>query len=158
MSPGQIASVLSMGVFVGLLGTGAVAFLGRNVNRPFALIIGMSGSALSCLLLGYATNLALFAAGVVSYWIFTMFLYSYLQGTAAILDATGRVGTLGGGLERLGYAVGAAVAGVLAEHTTYSATGALGFVACVLGLAGFPTLFRALRRHGGESLSFTGDY
>jgi hypothetical protein len=149
LPPKQIAAVLSIGVFVGLLGTGAVALLGRNVNRCGALIVGIGGSGLSCLLLGFATNLGLFAAGVFSYWVFTMFLYSYLQGTAAILDATGRVGTLGGGLERLGYAVGTAIAGVLAEHTTYSSTGVLGFVSCALGLAvGYPSLFRALKRIG----------
>jgi len=145
LPPEQIALVLSTGVFVGLLGTGAGAILGRNVNRPVALIVGISGSGLSCLLTGFATNLLLFAAGVMAYWVFTMFLYSYLLGSAAILDDTGRVGTLGGGLERLGYAVGTATAGVLADHVSYSATGVLGFVGCALGLfIGFPSLFRAL--------------
>jgi predicted MFS family arabinose efflux permease len=157
LPPTQIAAVLSIGVFVGLLGTGAVAVLGRNVNRPRALIVGLIGSGLSCLLLGYAANLALFAAGVFSYWIFTMFLYSYLQGTAAILDTTGRVGTLGSGLERLGYAVGTAIAGVLAAHTTYSSTGLLGLASCVLGLVvGCPSLFRALKALGGGSSTGQG--
>jgi hypothetical protein len=35
-----------------------------------------------------------------------MFLYCYLPGSAAQLDATGRVGTLGGGLDRLRYGTG----------------------------------------------------
>lgn len=144
----QIALVLSAGVFVGLLGTGAAAILGRRVNRPWALSIGMCGSGVSCLMFGFATNLPLFAAGTFMYWIFYMFLYSYLLGTAAILDTAGRVGTLGGGMERLGYALGAAAGGVLADHATYSSTGVLGFVGCMLGLAlGFPSLFRALRHH-----------
>jgi predicted MFS family arabinose efflux permease len=111
----------------------------------------MCGAGLSCLLLGFATNLSLFAAGVSAYWIFSMFLYSYLLGTAAILDPTGRVGTLGSGVERLGYAVGSGLGGFLAEHVTYSSTGVLGFVGCMLGLTfGFPGLFRALPRRRGN--------
>jgi len=149
LTPGAIATALSAGVFVGLLGTLAAAVLGRKVNREWALIIGMCGSGLSCLLLGFASNLALFALGVCGYWIFYMFLYSYLLGTAAALDPSGRVGTLGGGCERLGYALGAGLGGVLAERTTYSATGMLGFIGCAVGMTlGFPSLFKALRKLG----------
>jgi MFS family permease len=146
LPPAQIALVLSAGVFVGLIGTAVAAVLGRRVNRPWALVVGLCGSGLSCLLLGFAANLVVFAAGVFVYWVFYMFLYSYLLGTAAVLDPAGRAGTLGGGLERLGYGVGAGVGGILAEHATYSSTGVLGFCGCALGLAlGCPSLFRALK-------------
>lgn len=141
----QIAWVLSAGVFVGVAGTVAAAMLAGRIDRRLALSIGMIGSGLSCLILGFATNLFWFATGTFVYWIFYMLLYSYLLGTAAVLDPTGRVGTLGGGLERLGYALGAAAGGFLAEHVSYSSTGVLGFIACALGLVfGFPNLFRAL--------------
>jgi predicted MFS family arabinose efflux permease len=153
LPPAQIALVLSAGVFVGLIGTGIAALLGRRVNRPWALIIGMCGSGLSCLLLGFAGDLLMFAAGVFVYWVFYMFLYSYLLGTAAVLDPAGRVGTLGGGMERLGYGVGAGIGGLLAEHATYSSTGVLGFLGCALGLAlGFPSLFQALKIRGTVSV------
>jgi predicted MFS family arabinose efflux permease len=149
LTPGAIATALSAGVFLGLLGTLAAAALGRKVNREWALIIGMCGSGMSCLLLGFASSFIMFAAGVCSYWIFYMFLYSYLLGTAAALDPSGRVGTLGGGCGRLGYALGAGLGGVLAEHTTYSATGMLGFIGCAVGMAlGFPSLFKVLRKLG----------
>jgi MFS transporter, DHA1 family, inner membrane transport protein len=145
LRPEQIALVLSAGVFVGLIGTAVAALLGARVNRGRALVIALCGNGLSCLLLGFATNLVLFAAGVFAYWIFYMFVYSYLLGTAAVLDPAGRVGTLGGGLERLGYALGAGIGGVLAQHASYSSTGVLGFCACLLGPAvGFPSLLRAL--------------
>jgi hypothetical protein len=145
LPPTQIASVLSAGVFVGLLGTGCAAVLGRRLNRAWALSIGICGSGLSCLLLGFATHLVVFAAGVFVYWVFYMFLYSYLLGTAAVLDPTGKVGTLGGGLERLGYALGAGLGGVFAEHWGYASTGLLGFFGCVAAAAvGFPSLFRVL--------------
>jgi hypothetical protein len=152
LPPTQIASVLSAGVFVGLLGTGCAAVLGRRLNRAWALSIGICGSGLSCLLLGFATHLVVFAAGVFVYWVFYMFLYSYLLGTAAVLDPTGKVGTLGGGLERLGYALGAGLGGVFAEHWGYASTGLLGFFGCVAAAAvGFPSLFRVLRYHTAPS-------
>jgi len=152
IEPEAIGVVLSAGVFVGVLGTAAAAFLGGRVHRQRALIGGMLGSGLSCLLLGYAPGLLVFAAGIFVYWICYMFLYSYLLGTAAQLDATGRVGTLGGGMERLGYGVGAWLGGVLAEHAGYAATGALGFAGCILGLViGYPSLFRALARRATAS-------
>lgn len=147
LEPAQIAGVLSSGVFIGLLGTGTAALLGARVNRPAALVVGMCGSAVACLVLGLAWNWASFAAGVALYWIFYMFLYSYLFGTAAVLDPSGRVGTLGGGLERLAYGVGSGLGGVLSEHAGYSVTGYLGSGGCLLGLLiGFPSLFRYLSK------------
>jgi hypothetical protein len=141
----QIALVLSAGVFIGLLGTGAAALLGGTVNRRAALTVGICGSGIACLVLGLAWSLVSFALGVALYWIFYMFLYSYLFGTAAVLDPSGRVGTLGGGLERLGYGVGSGIGGILAEHAGYAATGYLGCAGCLLGLlVGFPSLFRSL--------------
>jgi len=143
----EIATVLSSGLFVGLLGAAAAAALGRRVNRRIALIVGIVGSGLSCLALGLASSLFTFAIDIFAYWIFCMFLYSYLLGTAAVLDSAGRVGTLGGGLEKLGVAGGVFAAGQLAQHATYSATGVLGLACCLLGLTiGFPSVFRALAR------------
>lgn len=145
LQPEQIALVLSAGVLVGLIGTGAAVVLGGRINRVRALLLALCGNGLSCLLLGFATNLVSFAAGVFAYWIFYMFVYSYLLGTAAVLDPAGRVGTLGGGLERLGFALGAGIGGILAQHVSYSSTGVLGFCACLLGPAvGFPSLTRVL--------------
>jgi len=142
-----IGVVLSAGLFVGLFGTLTAAFVVDRVSRSHALIIGMVGTGASCLLLGYSANLASFAAGIFLYLLFYMFLYCYLLGTAAQLDSTGRVGALGGGLERLSYSVGVWIGGLLAEYISYATIGLLGFAGCMLGLVfGFPSLFRALYR------------
>jgi hypothetical protein len=144
----QIASVLSAGVFVGLIGSGTSALLGARVNRSSALLIGMGGVGVACLTLGYAQSLWMYAAGVFLYWIFYMFLYSFLLGTAALLDPAGRLGTLAGGLERMGYAVGAACGGFLTERLSYQSTGLLACGCCLLGLAvGFPSLHAQFRHH-----------
>jgi hypothetical protein len=152
LSPQSIGLVLSTGVFVGVLGTVIAALPGSDKNRRKALLGGIIGTGLSCLLLGYSMNLATFAAGIFSYWIFYMFTYSCLLGTAARLDPTGRVGALGGGTERLGYGVGAWIGGVLATHTGYAAIGAFGFGGCVIGIIfGYPSLSRALQATGEKS-------
>lgn len=146
LDPAAIGWVLSAGVFIGLAGTGAAAAFGTRLNRLAALLIGGIGCAVSCALLGFATDLTMYAMGVFVYWIFYMFIYAYLLGTAAFLDPSGRIGTLGGGVERFGYASGAAMAGYLADHSTYSATGILGVSLCLFGMfAGYRSLFRAIR-------------
>ncbi len=147
LPPSQIATVLSLGVFIGLLGTVIAAVLGKRVNRTAALLMGMLGSGGACLLLACATTLSMYVAGVFLYWIFYMFLYAYFLGTAALLDPAGRVGTLAGGLERMGYAVGAGVGGYLTDHASYASIGFLAIGSCVLGAAvGFPSLFREVTR------------
>ncbi|MDB6090723.1 MAG: major facilitator superfamily 1, partial [Gammaproteobacteria bacterium] len=147
LEPKVIGAVLSAGLVVGLLGTALAAFFAGRVRRSRALVVGMVGTGLSCLVVGYSDNLALFVAGEFSYMLSYMFLYCYLLGTAARLDATGRVGSLGGGLERLSYSVGVWIGGFLAQYFGYSMIGILGFTGCMAGLVfGFPSLFRALQR------------
>jgi predicted MFS family arabinose efflux permease len=145
LPPTDIGLVLSSGVLVGVAGTGVAALVSQRLNRRVSLVCGLAGSALACFLIGHATTLVLFATGIFAYWIFTMFLYCFLLGTAAILDKSGRLGTFGSGTERLGYAVGAWMGGLLAQHVSYTSTGTFGCAVCVAGIIiGYPTLFRAL--------------
>jgi hypothetical protein len=145
--PEVIGVVLSAGLFVGLFGTAIAALVGERVRRSHALVVGMAGTGVSCLILGYSESLLVFGAGVFLYMLFYMFLYCYLLRTAAQIDGTGRVGALGGGMERLSYSSGVWIGGLLAEYVSYSTIGLLGFAGCMLGLVfGFPSLFRALHR------------
>ena len=154
----QVATVLATGVLVSLLGTAVAAILGRRLNRRLALTLGIACCGVSCLTVGLAPSLPLYAAGMYGYWMSTMFLYSYLLGTAATLDPSGRVGTLAGGLERLGNALGALLGGVVAEHMSYAATGVLGFIGCMVGLLfGLPMLFRALKARDTLAPCVTAD-
>jgi predicted MFS family arabinose efflux permease len=147
--PTDIGLVLSTGVLIGVLGTALAALFSQRLNRRAALVGGLVGSALSCFLIGHATNLFLFATGMYLFWIFTMFLYCFLLGSAAVLDKSGRLGTLGSGTERLGYAVGAWIGGLLVQHVSYASTGTFACAACLVGVVvGYPSLFRALPRNG----------
>jgi MFS transporter, DHA1 family, inner membrane transport protein len=147
LTPEVIGAVLSTGLAIGLLGTAIAAFTAGRISRSLALVLGMIGTGVSCLLVGYSASLGTFATGELLYMVSYMFLYCYLLGTAAKLDTTGRVGALGAGLERLSYSCGVWIGGLLAESFGYSITGVLGFAGCMSGLVlGFPSLFRALSR------------
>jgi predicted MFS family arabinose efflux permease len=139
----QIGYVLSAGTFAGLLGTGVAAWLGRDVNRMAALVIGLAGSGASCFLIGNAWGLASYAVAILLYWIFYMYLYSYLLGTAAILDPVGRLGTLGSGFERFAFAVGAPIGGLFADVGSFGAVGYIGLLGCCMSI---PLCLTSLRR------------
>jgi len=143
----DVGLILSAGVFMGMLGAVLAAHFSQRLNRRGALTGGLVGSALACLLISHATTALLFAAGVFLFWIFTMFLYCCLLGTAAVLDESGRLGTLGSGTERLGYAVGAWIGGLVVQYVGYASTGTIACAACLLGVVvGYPALFRTLPR------------
>jgi predicted MFS family arabinose efflux permease len=153
---GSIVYVLSIGIFFGIAGTSLAVWFGGSANRVVALGIGLIGTGLSCLAIGYGSTLVVFAGGVIGYWIFSMFLYSYLMGTAAVFDPLGRVGTLCGGLERLAFGVGALAGGLVADHVSYPSVGALAALGSVVAmLAALPILSRALGRRSAAAATAT---
>jgi predicted MFS family arabinose efflux permease len=100
-----------------------------------------------------ATNLWMFATAAVLYWIFTMFVYILLLGTAALLDPTGRLGTFGTGCERLAFAIGAPLGGLMVDYGSYVWVGVAAAIACsVIAPAFLPGLARALAA-GSSALS-----
>lgn len=143
LAPETVGIILSASTFCGIFGTVVAAVTAGRVARIPALLIGLAGTAGACLLLGFAAGMLSYALGVLLYWIFYMFLYSYLLGSAASIDPSGRVGTAGGGFERLGFALGAPLGGMIIDHFSFEAVGVLGAIGCV-GL--LPFCFSALRR------------
>jgi hypothetical protein len=145
----QLGTVLMSGVVVGMLGAGTAALFGGRMNRVLALFLGVCGCAASCVLIGGSTGLLSYTAGIYLYWLAYMFLYSALQGTASMLDESGSLGALGGGCERLGYALGAWAGGVGAEHLSFRTIGVLGAgLSCLGFLVSLPQLRAALTPMG----------
>ena len=146
LSGPTIGLVLSTSAFTGLIGTSLAAVCSTRVNRVAALAVGVVGGGASCLMLALATNLWMFATAAVLYWIFTMFVYILLLGTAAVLDPTGRLGTFGTGCERLAFAIGAPLGGLMVDYGSYVWVGVGAAIACsVIAPAFLPGLSRALR-------------
>ena len=140
-----IGLVLSTSAFTGLIGTSLAAVCSTRVSRVAALAVGVVGGGASCLMFALATNLWMFATAAVLYWIFTMFVYILLLGTAALLDPTGRLGTFGTGCERLAFAIGAPLGGLMVDYGSYVWVGVAAAIACsVIAPAFLPGLARAL--------------
>lgn len=149
LPPLQMGQVLSIGPVLGLLGSVAAAFVNGRVRRSYAFAGSLAGCAFACLLLSFSTSLAAFTAGIWLFWFTNIFFYVYMLGTAAVLDPSGRLATLTGGIERLSYGAGAWLGGTIVEHAGYSAGGLIGFVGCSLGVVlGAPFVFRAVRLRG----------
>jgi hypothetical protein len=134
IDPAVISLILSGSLIFSIAGTGIAAWFGERINRIPSLLLGMTATGLSCLAIGLAPNVIVFGAGVLGYWIFYMFLYCVLLGTAAAMDPTGRVGTAGGGCERMGFAVGAPLGGLVVDHLGYGWLGILGGLCCVIAI------------------------
>jgi predicted MFS family arabinose efflux permease len=98
-----------------------------------------------------ASGLFSFAAAATLYWVCTMFVYVYLLGTAALLDPTGRLGTLGTGCERLAFAVGAPVGGLFVDFGSYAWVGVMAAVACALIAPLFLARLSGVLRAAGEA-------
>lgn len=145
ISPETTGTILSLSALCGIAGTGVAAYFGGRSPRILSMVIGLVGTGISCLMLGFATGAVMFALGVLTYWVFYMYQYSVFLGVAATLDPTGRTGTLGGGCERFAFAVGAPIGGLVADFGSYAMLGVIGFASCVLTIPFFmPAIARRL--------------
>lgn len=153
LSGPTIGLIISTSVFLALVGSGLAALLSTRLDRRAALAIGMIGSGGACLLMTLATGFWGYAIAAGLYWILTIFTYIMMLGTAATIDPTGRLATLGTGCERLAYACGAPVGGFLVDHASFLVLGIVAFTSCaVVGPLCLPALGRMLHRIRNEPL------
>lgn len=131
ISPETTGAILSATTATGVLGTVLAAAVAGRVPRIPAACVGLLGTGLSCLLMGFASGPASYAIGALTYWVFYMFQYPLFLGIAATLDPEGRVGVLGSGCERFAFAVGAPVAGLIGDYGSFRLLGVVGLMACI---------------------------
>ncbi len=142
-----IGSVISTGVFLSLLGSGLAALIGDRIDRRISLGIGLFGTGASCLLMVLSTGLWSYAAAIAFYWIFTILFYVMMLGTAAVIDPSGRLATLGTGVERLAYAFGAPIGGLFVDFGSFLWIGIFAVGTCsVLAPICLAGLNRSVRR------------
>lgn len=130
LSAPAIGAVLSISVFLSLIGSGLAALISDRIDRRAAIAIGLFGTGASCLLLALSTGLWTYAAATSLYWIFTILFYVLMLGTAAAIDPTGRLATLGTGCERLAFAVGAPIGGLFVDLGSFLWIGMLAVITC----------------------------
>lgn len=147
LSGPTIGLVLSTSVFMSLLGSGLAAFASDRIGRATAVGIGLVGGGGACLMLALANGLWVYALAATLYWIFSIFFYVLMLGTAAAIDPTGRLATLGTGFERLAFAFGAPIGGMFVDLGSFLWIGLLALTTCsILAPLCLPALSRAVRR------------
>ncbi|GBQ69773.1 hypothetical protein GLUCOINTEAF2_0203114 [Komagataeibacter intermedius AF2] len=128
--------------------------LADRLRRDVFLTLTLLGVGIGGLLACSAGNAWIYTTGVIIYWNCSMLSYAWLLGSAATLDHTGRVGTFCGGMDRMGYALGAPIGGLIVDHASFTTLGIAGFVACVISMPiGLPILFREIRQHQREDMT-----
>lgn len=142
-----IGVILSVSVFMALVGSGLAAFVSDRLDRATAIGIGLIGGGAICLMLALSNGLWMYAVACVLYWIITIFFYVLMLGTAAAIDPTGRLATLGTGCERLAFAFGAPIGGMFVDFGSFLWIGLLAVGTCsILAPLCLPSLSRALKR------------
>ena len=142
-----IGGVLSASVFMGLLGSGFAALVSDRLDRRWAIGLGLVGGGGCCLLLALSTGLWSYTIAACLYWIFSIYFYVMMLGTAAAIDPTGRLATLGTGCERLAFAFGAPIGGWFVDMGSFLWIGLFAALACsVLAPLCLPALGRTLNR------------
>jgi predicted MFS family arabinose efflux permease len=152
LSPQTIGAVLSASTFVGVGGTLLAAATAGRWPRLQSAALGLIGTGAGCLLFSTAGNTLTFALGALCFWVSSMFFYCVILGTAAALDPSGRVGVSGGGCDRLGFACGAPLGGVIVDHSSFAVLGWASALICILpAFYCLPVLKRALDAKAGQS-------
>ena len=147
LSGTTIGFVLSTSVFMSLIGSGVAAFASDRIGRATAIGIGLVGGGAACLMLALANGLWIYAVAAALYWIFSIFFYVLMLGTAAAIDPSGRLATLGTGCERLAFAFGAPIGGLFVDFGSFLWIGLLAVTTCsILAPLCLPALGRTVRR------------
>lgn len=147
LSGPTIGVVLSTAVFSSLIGSGLAAVASDRIGRATAIGIGLVGGGAACMMLALASGLWIYAVAACLYWIFSIFFYVLMLGTAAAIDPTGRLATLGTGCERLAFAFGAPIGGMFVDLGSFLWIGLLAVGTCsILAPLCLPALARAVRR------------
>ncbi|MFT8990347.1 MAG: hypothetical protein ABF959_08475 [Gluconobacter albidus] len=157
LSADYIVFLSTVGIVSSVLVSFIVGALAQRLRREIILPLTLVGTGVGGLLACCAWDSWSYTAGVIIYWNCSMLSYAWLLGSAAALDHTGRVGTFCGGMDRMGYALGAPLGGLIVDHASFTMLGIAGCVACVVSLPfGLPVLLREIRASGTEGRPASG--
>lgn len=141
-----IVTLSSVGIIAGVLGSFGGAVIATMLPRSVVLLSSLVGVAAACFFSCAAWSPWSYAIAITGFWVFSMLSYAYLLGSAASLDDTGKAGTLCSGMDRLGFALGAPLGGLVVDHGSFLTLALM--AAVVAGLAipfCYPVLHRELR-------------
>jgi predicted MFS family arabinose efflux permease len=145
---GGVLTFYAVAAFVGAL---TASLLHTRLGRLPMLTAAIVGAVLSVGLIGWVPGLVPFAAGVIIFsYIWPLFL-TYLSGTMAVIDPTGRVVAMSVASQCIGMALGPAIGGELAGRYGYVSIAVMALICFAMALALLPPL--VLRMRAAESLA-----
>lgn len=140
-----ISYVLTFYAVAGFAGAFSASILHTHFGRIQLLIATITGAVFSVALIGWASGLFSFAAGVIIFsYIWPLFL-TYMGGTMAAIDSAGRVVAMSVTSQCIGMALGAAIGGELSGRYGYISIPVISMVCFLLALALLPLLAIKLR-------------
>lgn len=131
---GTIGLVLAVTTVVGVSGAGLAAWIGTRFGRTLPLAAGIGTIAAAGLVLGHATTPLAFVAAELAYNTAYLFIAPFLLGTAAAVDAQGRVAAATGGAVLVGGAVGPGLGGIAVAWGSYPPLAWLFLACCGAGI------------------------
>jgi len=134
MSPNEIGATSAIAYLLSLIGPIGVAGLGTRVGRTVPLLVGLIGTAASCVAVAEAWNSVSYGVSLVFYNAIWWFAYSYILGMASTIDRDGMLVSIAGGTYLVGFSCGTGLAGVVATALNYSAIGWTAALTCVSGV------------------------
>ena len=141
-----IGIVLAVGLLSGMIGTMFAGWLGTRAGRALPMVLATVLVGGTGLIAAYAGSQTVFAGAVVFKSVVFVFLNPYIFGAAALLDPSGRLTSLTGGISSLVGGAGIGLAGLLVQRFTLPIVGSMDFVACLLAAAVLVYTVRALDR------------
>jgi len=134
MSPNEIGTTSAIAYLLSLIGPIGVAGLGTRMGRTAPLLVGLIGTAASCVAVGEAWNSVSYGVAIAFNDAIWWFAYSYIMGMASTIDSEGTLVSIAGGTYLVGFSCGTALAGLVATATSYSAIGWAAAVTCASGV------------------------
>jgi len=128
----SIAYALSIGTFVGFLGSLAAAGLSTRFGRLIPIAIGMSVAIVSILILNMDFSLILFVLSASAFCFAWYFSLPFLMAAIANIDASGRLLIFVNFVTGAGLTIGPAVAAKLQTEDSYEPIIWMGVIALVL--------------------------
>lgn len=126
LSSALIGLTFGSATLAGTLGAGLAAWVGLERGRLGPLGAGFFGILLAIGLITARPLAPLFVAGQVLFALFYFFVSPYVMGLAAEIDRTGRVASALSGALLVGAGLGPALGGLIVEHGSIPALGAVG--------------------------------
>jgi predicted MFS family arabinose efflux permease len=151
VSPEAVGYLLTFYGVAGFAGASSASILHKYFGRLELLIASITGALFSVTLIGWASGLFSFAAGVIIFsYIWPLFL-TYMGGIMAAIDSGGRVVAMSVSIQCIGLALGTAIGGELSGRYGYISIPVISMVCFLLALALLPLLTIRLRACASNS-------